>query len=164
LTSSSCPTAEKTARAEEARRLMARLEALRLTRHKGSGLTERVWLPKLTAALGRRSAQSIVDGYVWALRSPGGAFVRGEDGRGTTDYTRDYATLLAKPEYADRRSWRGREGPLTEELAAWREAAAAGRPAPEWVQRWRAADRSACELFERSMGAAMGVIDADDIW
>lgn len=158
------PPAEKPARADEARRLMARLEALRMTRHKGSGLTERVWLPKLTAALARRSAQSIVDGYVWVLRSPGAAFQRGEDGRGSTDYTRDYATVLAHLEYADRRSWRGREGPLAEELADWREAAAAGRPAPEWVQRWRAADRAACEQFERGLGAAMGVIDDDDIW
>jgi hypothetical protein len=158
------PPAEKTARAEEARRLMARLEALRLTRHKGRGLTEKTWLPKLTAALAKRSAQSIVDGYVWLLRSPGAAFQRGEDGKGGTDYTQDYATLLAHSAYADRRSWRGREGPLTEELADWREAAAAVRPAPEWVQRWRAADRAACELFERGMMAAAGVVDDDDIW
>jgi len=153
---------EKAARAEQARHLLARLEALRLSRHRGRGLTERVWLPKLTSALAKRTAQSIVDGYLWALRSPAAAFLRGEDGRGTTDYTTDYSTVLAHPEYADRRRWRGPEAPLADELADARAAAAAGKPMPEWVERWRAADRLACDSFTRSLEAAGEVVD--DIW
>jgi len=137
------PKSEKTKRAEEAKQLLATLDELRRMRHKGRGLSEGTWAPKLERALAKRSAQSIVDGYVWMLRSPSAAFLRGEDGRGTTDYTVDFSTCLAHPEYADRRKWKGPEAPLRSELDAWAAAVDQGQPVPDWVERWAQADRFA---------------------
>lgn len=139
------PKPEKVKRAAEAAQLLALLDALRLMRHRGRKLSEGTWVPKLEKALAKRSAQSIVDGYVWMLRSPQAAFLRGEDGRGTTDYTVDFSTCLAHPEYADRRRWKGSEGPLQPELDQWEAALAAGEPEPAWVERWAAVDGFAAD-------------------
>jgi len=145
------PKPEKVKRAAEAAQLLALLDALRLMRHRGRKLSEGTWVPKLEKALAKRSAQSIVDGYVWMLRSPQAAFLRGEDGRGTTDYTVDFSTCLAHPEYADRRRWKGSEGPLQPELDRWEAALAAGEPEPAWVERWAAVDAFAADRARARM-------------
>lgn len=145
------PKPEKVKRAAEAAQLLALLDALRLMRHRGRKLSEGTWVPKLEKALAKRSAQSIVDGYVWMLRSPQAAFLRGEDGRGTTDYTVDLSTCLAHPEYADRRRWKGSEGPLQPELDRWEAALAAGEPEPAWVERWAAVDGFAADRARARM-------------
>jgi hypothetical protein len=95
--------------AAEAEDLLRRLDALRLQRHpSGRPLKAETWLPKLRAALKRQSAQELVDGWTWVLRSPEAAWHRGE-ARGGTDRTKDLALVLAHPEYAARRTWRGAE-------------------------------------------------------
>jgi hypothetical protein len=95
--------------AAEAEDLLRRLDSLRLQRHpSGRPLKAETWLPKLRAALKRQSAQELVDGWTWVLRSPEAAWHRGE-ARGGTDRTKDLALVLAHPEYAARRTWRGLE-------------------------------------------------------
>jgi len=157
------PKPEKVKRAAEAAQLLALLDALRLMRHRGRKLSEGTWVPKLEKALAKRSAQSIVDGYVWMLRSPQAAFLRGEDGRGTTDYTVDFATCLAHPEYADRRRWKGNEGPLQPEMDQWEAAIAAGEQEPAWVERWAAVDGFAADRA-RSRLQPMEDGDYDEIF
>ena len=154
---------ERVKRAAEAAQLLALLDGLRLMRHRGRKLSESTWVPKLEKALAKRSAQSIIDGYVWMLRSPQAAFLRGEDGRGTTDYTVDFSTCLAHPEYADRRRWKGNEGPLQPELDRWEAAVAAGEPEPEWVARWAAVDQFAADRA-RSRMQPMEDGDYDEIF
>jgi hypothetical protein len=91
--------------------LLARLDALRLQRHTGGrALKPETWLPRLRRALRQQSAQEWIDGWTWVLRSPEAAWHRGEE-RGSPDRTRDLSMLLAHPEYAARRTWRGLEGP-----------------------------------------------------
>jgi hypothetical protein len=157
------PKPEKVKRAAEAAQLLALLDALRLLRHRGRKLSEGTWVPKLEKALAKRSAQSIVDGYVWMLRSPQAAFLRGEDGRGTTDYTVDFSTCLAHPEYADRRRWKGNEGPLQPEMDQWEAAIAAGEQEPAWVERWAAVDGFAADRA-RSRMQPMEDGDYDEIF
>jgi hypothetical protein len=157
------PKPEKVKRAAEAAQLLALLDALRLMRHRGRKLSEGTWVPKLEKALAKRSAQSIVDGYVWMLRSPQAAFLRGEDGRGTTDYTVDFSTCLAHPEYADRRRWKGSEGPLQPELDQWEAALASGEQEPAWVERWAAVDGFAADRA-RSRMQPMEDGDYDEIF
>jgi len=102
------PSAAERATAE-AEDLLRRLDALRLQRHpSGRPLKPETWLPQLRAALKRQSAQELVDGWTWVLRSPEAAWHRGE-ARGGTDRTKDLALVLAHPEYAARRTWRGAE-------------------------------------------------------
>lgn len=90
---------------EAAADLLRRLDAMRLQRHPtGRALSAQTWVPKLRTALRRQSAQEVIDGWTWVLRSPEAAWHRGEE-RGGTDRTRDLALVLAHPEYAARRTW-----------------------------------------------------------
>jgi len=94
---------------EAAADLLARLDAMRLERHPGGRpLRPETWLPEVRRALRRQTPQSVIDGWTWLLRSPDAAWHRGED-RGGQDRTRDLKLLIAHPEYADRRTWRGLE-------------------------------------------------------
>lgn len=109
------PSAAERATAE-AEDLLRRLDALRLQRHpSGRPLKAATWVPKLRAALKRQSAQEIIDGWTWVLRSPEAAWHRGE-ARGGADRTRDLVLVLGHPEYAERRTWRGMEGPHEHDL------------------------------------------------
>lgn len=94
---------------EAAADLLARLDAMRLERHPGGRpLRPETWLPEVRRALRRQTPQGVLDGWTWLLRSPDAAWHRGED-RGGQDRTRDLKLLIAHPEYADRRTWRGLE-------------------------------------------------------
>ena len=94
---------------EAAADLLARLDAMRLERHPGGRpLRPETWLPEVRRALRRQTPQAVIDGWTWLLRSPDAAWHRGED-RGGQDRTRDLKLLIAHPEYADRRTWRGLE-------------------------------------------------------
>ena len=81
----------------------------------GRPLKPETWLPEVRRALRRQTAQEVLDGWTWLLRSPDAAWHRGEDGKGT-DRTRDLKLLIAHPEYAERRTWRGLEGPHEHDL------------------------------------------------
>jgi hypothetical protein len=95
---------------EAAESLLATLDAMRLERHRGGRpLKPETWLPQVRRALKRQSPQEVIDGWTWMLRSPEAAWHRGEDGKSNVDRTRDLSALLAHPEYAERRSWRGLE-------------------------------------------------------
>ena len=104
------PKPSKAAReVEAAADLLARLDAMRLERHPGGRpLRPETWLPEVRRALRRQTPQGVIDGWTWLLRSPDAAWHRGED-RGGQDRTRDLKLLIAHPEYADRRNWRGLE-------------------------------------------------------
>ena len=104
------PKPTKAAReVEAAADLLARLDAMRLERHPGGRpLRPETWLPEVRRALRRQTPQGVLDGWTWLLRSPDAAWHRGED-RGGQDRTRDLKLLIAHPEYADRRTWRGLE-------------------------------------------------------
>lgn len=103
---------------EAAADLLRRLDAMRLQRHPtGRPLSVQTWLPKLRTALRRQSAQEVIDGWTWVLRSPEAAWHRGEE-RGGTDRTRDLALVLAHPEYAARRTWRGLEAAHEHDIEA----------------------------------------------
>jgi hypothetical protein len=104
------PKPTKAAReVEAAADLLARLDAMRLERHPGGRpLRPETWLPEVRRALRRQTPQGVIDGWTWLLRSPDAAWHRGED-RGGQDRTRDLKLLVAHPEYADRRTWRGLE-------------------------------------------------------
>jgi len=104
------PKPSKAAReVEAAADLLARLDAMRLERHPGGRpLRPETWLPEVRRALRRQTPQAVIDGWTWLLRSPDAAWHRGED-RGGQDRTRDLKLLIAHPEYADRRTWRGLE-------------------------------------------------------
>ena len=104
------PKPTKAAReVEAAADLLARLDAMRLERHPGGRpLRPETWLPEVRRALRRQTPQGVLDGWTWLLRSPDAAWHRGED-RGGQDRTRDLKLLVAHPEYADRRTWRGLE-------------------------------------------------------
>lgn len=103
---------------EAAADLLRRLDAMRLQRHPtGRPLSVQTWLPKLRTALKRQSAQEVIDGWTWVLRSPEAAWHRGEE-RGGTDRTRDLALVLAHPEYAARRTWRGLEAAHEHDIEA----------------------------------------------
>ena len=94
---------------EAAADLLARLDAMRLERHPGGRpLRPETWLPEVRRALRRQTAQDVIDGWTWLLRSPDAAWHRGEE-RGGQDRTRDLKLLIAHPEYAERRTWRGLE-------------------------------------------------------
>jgi hypothetical protein len=109
--------------------LLARLDAMRLERHAGGrALRVETWLPRMRRALRQQSAQEWIDGWTWVLRSPEAAWHRGEE-RGSPDRTRDLAMLLAHPEYAARRTWRGLEGPHGHDIEA-RPAEAVPEPVP----------------------------------
>jgi hypothetical protein len=96
---------------EAAEDLLRRLDAMRLDRHRGGRpLKPETWLPEVRRALKRQTAQEVIDGWTWMLRSPEAAWHRAEDGKGQQDRTKDLKALLAHPEYAERRSWRGLEG------------------------------------------------------
>jgi hypothetical protein len=96
---------------EAAEDLLRRLDAMRLDRHRGGRpLKPETWLPEVRRALKRQSPQEVIDGWTWMLRSPEAAWHRAEDGKGQQDRTKDLKALLAHPEYAERRSWRGLEG------------------------------------------------------
>jgi len=96
---------------EAAEDLLRRLDAMRLDRHRGGRpLKPETGLPEVRRALERQTAQEVIDGWTWMLRSPEAAWHRAEDGKGTQDRTKDLKALLAHPEYAERRSWRGLEG------------------------------------------------------
>tara|TARA_R110000868_G_scaffold385332_2_gene653183 strand:- start:193 stop:1161 length:969 start_codon:yes stop_codon:yes gene_type:complete len=111
------PTAAERATAE-AEDLLRRLDALRLQRHpSGRPLKAETWVPKLRSALKRQTAQEVIDGWTWVLRSPEAAWHRGE-ARGGTDRTRDLALVLGHPEYAARRTWRGLEAAHEHDLEA----------------------------------------------
>ena len=71
-------------------------------------MKDTTWLPEVRRALRRQTAQEVLDGWTWLLRSPDAAWHRGEE-RGGTDRTRDLKLLIAHPEYAERRTWRGLE-------------------------------------------------------
>jgi hypothetical protein len=122
------PTAADRERAA-AEDLLARLDAMRLERHAGGrALRVETWLPRMRRALRQQSAQEWIDGWTWVLRSPEAAWHRGEE-RGSPDRTRDLAMLLAHPEYAARRTWRGLEGPHGHDIEA-RPAEAVPEPVP----------------------------------
>lgn len=111
------PTPSQLADAEAAD-LLQRLDAMRLQRHPGGRpLSLTTWLPKLRTALKRQSAQEVIDGWTWVLRSPEAAWHRGEE-RGGADRTRDLALVLAHPEYAARRTWRGLEAAHEHDIEA----------------------------------------------
>ena len=168
------PTAAERATAE-AEDLLRRLDALRLQRHpSGRPLKAETWVPKLRTALKRQSAQEVIDGWTWVLRSPEAAWHRGE-ARGGTDRTRDLALVLGHPEYAARRTWRGLEAAHEHDLEA--------RPAESLpVQVWpltpyqiAAAERERREQEENEVlrrkladeaqrrRAELGIEDDDDI-
>ena len=93
---------------------------MRLERHVGGRpLKVETWLPELRRALRRQSPQQIIDGWTWVLRAPDpqAAWLRGEE-RGGSDRTRDLKLILAHHEYAERRTWRGMEGPHEHDLEA----------------------------------------------
>ena len=144
---------------EAAEDLLRRLDAMRLDRHRGGrALSPTTWLPRVRRALARQSPQEVVDGWTWMLRSPEAAWLRAEDARRPgSDYTRDLSTLLAHPEYAERRSWRGLEGAHEHDIEPRGEA-----PAVQVVHAATAAwEREQRAREERQ--APKKVITADDI-
>ncbi len=144
---------------EAAEDLLRRLDAMRLDRHRGGRpLKVETWLPRVRRALAKLSPQEVVDGWTWMLRSPEAAWLRAEDARRPgSDYTRDLSTLLAHPEYAERRSWRGLEGAHEHDLEPRGEA-----PAVQVVHAATAAwEREQQAREERQ--APKKVITADDI-
>jgi hypothetical protein len=106
----------------EAEQLFERLERLRAERQAQLGRPVRpsrpeIWLPKLRRAIKTfGGAGSVEDAWVWLLKAPGAAWHRGEDGKGGPDRTQDFATLLAHPEYAEKRDWKGPLGPTRQEI------------------------------------------------
>jgi hypothetical protein len=172
------PSAAERAQAEAAA-LFERLEALRLTRHKGAlGLKPATWTPRCKTALSKYPAQDFIDSMMWTLHDPGAAFLRGEERGGGPDRTVDLSLVLRHPEYALRRSWWGAQAPTPEELAEAEAAHAEGRPPPAWVERRNASPmgRRAAQDAERkrreddearawlraNTGAGL-VIDDDDV-
>lgn len=143
---------------EAAEDLLRRLDAMRLDRHRGGRpLKPETWLPEVRRALKRQTAQEVIDGWTWMLRSPEAAWHRAEDGKGTQDRTKDLKALLAHPEYAERRSWRGLEGAHEHDLEPRGEA-----PAVQVVHAATAAwEREQRAREERQ--APKKVITADDI-
>lgn len=143
---------------EAAEDLLRRLDAMRLDRHRGGRpLKPETWLPEVRRALKRQSPQEVIDGWTWMLRSPEAAWHRAEDGKGQQDRTKDLKALLAHPEYAERRSWRGLEGAHEHDLEPRGEA-----PAVQVVHAATAAwEREQRAREERQ--APKKVITADDI-
>jgi hypothetical protein len=134
---------------EAAEDLLRRLDAMRLDRHRGGRpLKPETWLPEVRRALKRQSPQEVIDGWTWMLRSPEAAWHRAEDGKGQQDRTKDLKALLAHPEYAERRSWRGLEGAHEHDLEPRGEAPAVQVVTPlmaarEQRERQEAAERQA---------------------
>ena len=145
---------------EAAEDLLRRLDAMRLDRHRGGrALSPTTWLPRVRRALARQSPQEVVDGWTWMLRSPEAAWLRAEDARRPgSDYTRDLSTLLAHPEYAERRSWRGLEGAHEHDLEPRGEA-----PAVQVVHAAVAAREREEREREERRPQPKKVITADDI-
>jgi hypothetical protein len=96
----------------EAEQLFGRLERLRGERQAQLGRPvspsrPEIWLPKLRRAIKVfGSPGAVEDAWVWLLRSPTASWHRGEE-KGGPDRTLDFATLLAHPEYAEKRDWKG---------------------------------------------------------
>jgi len=152
---------------EAAEDLLRRLDAMRLDRHRGGrALSPTTWLPRVRRALARQSPQEVIDGWTWMLRSPEAAWLRAEDARRPgSDYTRDLSTLLAHPEYAERRSWRGLEGAHEHDLEPRGEAPAVQVVTPlmaarEQRERQEEAERQA---WIAEQAAAPAVLPWEDI-
>jgi hypothetical protein len=144
---------------EAAEDLLRRLDAMRLDRHRGGRpLKPETWLPEVRRALKRQTAQEVIDGWTWMLRSPEAAWHRAEDGKGTQDRTKDLKALLAHPEYAERRSWRGLEGAHEHDLEPRGEA-----PAVQVVHAAVAAREREEREREERRPQPKKVITADDI-
>jgi hypothetical protein len=158
----------------EAERLFERLDRLRAERQAQLGRPARpsrpeIWVPKLRKALKAfGSPGAVEDAWVWLLRSPGAAWHRGEDGKGP-DRTVDFATLLAHPEYAEKRDWRGPLGPTKQEIEdelAWLDGDGRPEDEPNWRQRRAAAgaDHGLRDRGQREAGAEGPSQVATDTW
>lgn len=152
---------------EAAADLLARLDAMRLERHPGGRpLRPETWLPEVRRALRRQTPQGVIDGWTWLLRSPDAAWHRGEDGKGV-DRTRDLKLLIAHPEYADRRTWRGLEASHEHDIEQ-REAEAIAAPVfpltPYQIEQRKREAREKIENEEllRQFAAKRSTYAADD--
>jgi hypothetical protein len=158
----------------EAERLFERLERLRAERQAQLGRPARpsrpeIWVPKLRKALKTfGGAGAVEDAWVWLLKAPGAAWHRGEDGKGP-DRTVDFATLLAHPEYAEKRDWKGPLGPTKQEIQeelAWLDGDGRPEDEPAWRQRRAAvgADHGLRDRGQREAGAEGPAAAAADAW
>jgi hypothetical protein len=158
----------------EAEQLFGRLERLRAERQAQLGRPvspsrPEIWLPKLRRAIKVfGSPGAVEDAWVWLLRSPTASWHRGEE-KGGPDRTLDFATLLAHPEYAEKRDWKGPLGPTRQEIEeelAWLDGDGRPEHEPAWRQRRAAAgaDHGLRDRGQREAGAAGPAAAAEDTW
>ena len=158
----------------EAEQLFGRLERLRGERQAQLGRPvspsrPEIWLPKLRRAIKVfGSPGAVEDAWVWLLRSPTASWHRGEE-KGGPDRTLDFATLLAHPEYAEKRDWKGPLGPTRQEIEeelAWLDGDGRPEHEPAWRQRRAAAgaEHGLRDRGQREAGAAGPAAAAEDTW